>query len=77
MSGTTPTKILEIPQEVDVSQITHAREILNLQKKKNEEAISLIKQWLADESGYDETTWPLVKKSLEENRLSGRRRFRD
>jgi hypothetical protein len=40
------------------------------------EAIGLLDQWLADESGYDERVWPAVKKGLEENRLSDRSRFR-
>jgi hypothetical protein len=35
----------------------------------------LLDSWLADESGYDERVWPRLKKSIEENRLSSRRRF--
>jgi hypothetical protein len=34
-------------------------------------------EWLADESGYDEETWPQLKAAIEEDRLSYRRRFRD
>jgi hypothetical protein len=48
-----------------------------LQKARNEEAISLLKKWLADESGYDERVWPIVKKAVEQNRPSYRKRFRD
>ena len=40
-------------------------------------AISLIDKWLADESGHDERTWPVVQELLEENRLSERRRLAD
>ena len=47
------------------------------QQQKNELAIKLLDEWLADESGYDEQVWPTVKKLLEENRLSGRSRFGD
>ena len=47
------------------------------QKQKNESAIELLDEWLADESGYDEQVWPTVKKLIEENRLSDRSRFGD
>jgi len=47
------------------------------QKARNQRVIQLLNSWLADESGYDEATWPKVKKALEENRLSRRRRFCD
>lgn len=33
--------------------------------KKNEEAIRLLDEWLADESGYDGETWPHIKHELE------------
>ena len=32
---------------------------------KQEDAIKLLDTWLADESGYDEKWWPVVKKLLE------------
>jgi hypothetical protein len=38
-------------------------------------AIDLLDQWLADESGYDEETWPELKEALDRDRLSGRRLF--
>jgi hypothetical protein len=47
------------------------------QKARNEAAISLLNKWLADESGYDERVWPIVKKAIEQNRPSYRKRFRD
>ena len=31
-----------------------------------------LERWLADTSGYDETTWPLVERLIAENRLSER-----
>lgn len=40
-----------------------------------EAAIRLLEEWLADESGYDEETWPELKKALDENRLSSRKFF--
>ena len=47
------------------------------QGKKNETAIRLLHEWLADESGYDEQVWPRLRKVFEENRLSYRARFND
>jgi hypothetical protein len=40
-------------------------------------AIALLDAWLADDSGYDERVWPVLKSAIERNRLSERRRFRD
>jgi hypothetical protein len=50
---------------------------LALQKARNGAAIALLDRWLADDSGYDERVWPIVKKAIEENRPSSRKRFRD
>ncbi len=44
---------------------------------KNEDAARLLQDWMADETGYDEQTWDRVKKCIEDNSLSGRRRFDD
>ncbi len=65
------------PPQLDVQQVAYAREVLNLQQKKNEAAIALLNSWLTDESGYDEKAWPIVKQALEENRLSMRRKLHD
>lgn len=51
--------------------------ILPVQRIKNEIAIRLLQTWLTDESDYDEKAWALVKKAIEENRLSNRKRFDD
>jgi excisionase family DNA binding protein len=47
------------------------------QARKNEALLKLLNEWMADDSGYDEQVWPIVKASIEENRLSDRKRFRD
>lgn len=44
-------------------------------QRTNEAAMQLLQQWLADESGYDEAVWPVVKRSIDEHRLSDRPRF--
>ncbi len=35
----------------------------------------LFAEWIADETGYDEETWPQLKKRLDEDRLSDRKLF--
>ena len=47
------------------------------QMKKNQKVIELLNEWLADESGYDEREWPAIKKLIEDNRMSYRKRFSD
>jgi hypothetical protein len=39
--------------------------------------LALLRSWLSDESGYDEQTWPKLKKALDEerNRIEARRLF--
>ena len=49
--------------------------ILEIQRIKHDVAIHLIEEWLADESGYDEMVWETVKATIEDNKLSERRRF--
>jgi hypothetical protein len=49
--------------------------VLEIQRIKHDVAIHLIEEWLADESGYDETVWETVKTTIEDNKLSERRRF--
>ena len=56
-------------------QVESPDEPLAAQVKKNVAAIRLLREWMADESGYDEQVWPTVRKVLEENRLSYRARF--
>lgn len=38
-------------------------------------AIKLLDKWMADESGYDEETWPELKKALDRDRLGYRKLF--
>jgi predicted DNA-binding antitoxin AbrB/MazE fold protein len=46
-----------------------------VQQESGAEAIKLIDQWLADDSGYDEQSWPELKTELERHRLSDRSLF--
>jgi len=62
MSGKRPTK-----QSLSSAAVN--------QRNASQEAIRLLQEWMADESGYDEEVWPVVKKAIEENRPSYRSRF--
>ncbi len=41
------------------------------------ETVRLLDEWLADESGYDEETWPDLKEALDRDRPSARKLFVD
>ncbi len=51
----------------------------NGRARKVHPAVALIDEWLKDESGYDEETWPILKKAIEEDRarIGARRLFDD
>ncbi len=50
---------------------------LENQRQKNQALISLLREWMADESGRQEREWPIIKKALDEDRPSYRRLFND
>lgn len=45
------------------------------QQRRNAAAIAQLETWLADESGYDEQAWPVVKRAMQDNSLSERDPF--
>jgi hypothetical protein len=45
-------------------------------RARNASALQLVREWLADDSGYDEEVFPILKAELEADRLSNRRRFK-
>ncbi|MCK4341935.1 MAG: hypothetical protein KAY37_09460 [Phycisphaerae bacterium] len=46
-------------------------------RERHAAVIALLDEWLADESGYDEKTWPGLKAQIEESRTSTRSQFGD
>ncbi|MCP4105153.1 MAG: hypothetical protein GY749_06395 [Desulfobacteraceae bacterium] len=48
-----------------------------LDRERIHKIIQLLDEWMADESGYDEDTWPELKKALnrERDNVSARRLF--
>jgi hypothetical protein len=63
------TKIFASRWETEFTPLT------DLGAERVRKAIALLDQWLNDDSGYDEETWPELKKSLDRERLSNRRLF--
>jgi hypothetical protein len=41
---------------------------MTVETPKAKQVVELLESWLRDESGYDEKTWPILKKSLERER---------
>ena len=67
----TEDEILAAPED---QTMTQSRDD---QRRKNQAARRLLREWRADTSGYDEEAWPQVRQLIEENRLSPRSRFGD
>lgn len=44
---------------------------------RNATVIALLEEWLADDTSYDEDTWPALQQRIEESRTSRRRRFNE
>jgi hypothetical protein len=44
---------------------------------RNQAVIRLLREWMADDSGYDQKVWPSLKEAIERYRLSYRKRFGD
>ncbi len=65
---TNEEKITAAIAQLDQIKPSHAR---------TAKAIALFKSWLADQSGYDEETWPKLRRALdrERERVGARRLF--
>ncbi len=47
-------------------------------RQRNHAALRLLREWLGDESGYDEETWPQLKREMEATRRpTSRKLFHD
>ena len=63
--------------ETITRRVRSSRPRASAQTTRTRKLAKLLDKWLADESGYDERVWPVVKKAIEDNRPSYRKRFRD
>jgi hypothetical protein len=41
---------------------------LDASSPKSKRIVAMLRGWLADDSGYDEETWPMLKKALDRER---------
>ncbi len=46
-------------------------------RRRYDALLAMMREWAADESGYEERVWPEFKRQIEANRMSNRRRFCD
>jgi len=58
-------------------QVFHADAKLDELRARNARALQLVREWLADDSGYDAEVFPILKAEMEADRLSYRRRFKE
>lgn len=63
--------------KASVARKKPSRHDLRADPARSEAMIRLLHEWAADESGYDEKTWPVLKQAIEEHAPSARPRFRD
>jgi len=49
----------------------------NILLERNKAAKTLLREWMADESGEQERSWAVAKQAIEENKMSDRKRFGD
>ncbi len=67
----TPSKRKRIDIKTKLNEMDSIRQI------KNEIALRLLSEWMEKDSGYDEQHWKKIKKMIEANKLSNRKRFDD
>src|SRR4051794_5249812 len=67
-NGSTRRQSKEEKKKAEIAETIARLDKLDLPDEKDRKMIELFKEWLADESGYDEETWPILKKALVRNR---------
>ncbi|NES22196.1 MAG: hypothetical protein F6K41_25550 [Symploca sp. SIO3E6] len=45
------------------------RDTTNIEDESLKDVIELVESWMADESGYDEETYPQIEAALNQNRI--------
>jgi len=59
-----------------VATLSH-RDMNEDERRRRHDALAhLLDEWMADESGYDEETWPALMEALDRDRPSSRKLFR-
>ena len=67
-------RVIDVENPTIAFEVTAQSELPEYRKRQLA-AVDLLNGWLADDSGYDERTWPELKKAIERDRTSYRRRF--
>jgi hypothetical protein len=57
-----------LDREGKLAVLDFSRRLNRGEHRPNVAAISLLDEWMADDSGYDEETWPELKEALDRNR---------
>lgn len=72
-------EVIEILDGLDrngkLAVLEFSRGLARKAQRPNVGAIRLLDEWMADESGYDEETWPELKEALDRDRLGYRKLF--
>jgi hypothetical protein len=78
-AGGRPTRTrLRVKRRLDIAAGLERLDALKPETAQAADLIGLLRSWLADELGYDEQTWPELKKSLnQERRRVGARKLFD
>jgi len=66
----TTNGFLDLLQELRQNQVSQFVESEAKEDDSLEQVIELVDEWMADESGYDEETYPQIETALTQNRLS-------
>jgi len=66
------------PNDAELAGSVATIEQVRPKAAKTQRLVHLLQTWLCDESGYDEVTWPQLKKALDQERTNrGARRLVD
>lgn len=57
-----------LDREGKLAVLDFSRRLKRGEGRPNLAAVRLLDEWMADESGYDEETWPELRKALDRNR---------
>lgn len=72
-------EVIEVLDDLDhdgkLAVLEFSRSLTRQAERPNVGAIRLLDEWMADESGYDEETWPELKEALDRDRLGYRKLF--
>lgn len=64
-----------LDREEKLAVLEFSRDLSRGAGRPNVRAIRLLDEWMAEDSGYDEETWPELKEALDRDRPSYRKLF--